>query len=116
LSAAGAVSSTPIYKHIEFVPDPERLWGKIESKWDWLGVKPDGTFMVGYPKRVGESGLNVKGATVIADDASVGDHGVRIRVPNSGGSNDTWFPTAARARSTTRDLSAKPTRRMRRFS
>lgn len=92
------MSSTPIYKHIEFVDNPERLWGKIESNWDWLGIKPDGTFVVGTPKRSGSSGPTVKGAHVVADNAPIGEHGVRVRVPNRGGSNKHWFPTAARAR------------------
>jgi hypothetical protein len=40
----------------------------------------------------------VKGAQVVADNATMGEHGVRVRVPNSGGSNHHWFLTAARAR------------------
>lgn len=60
-STIGTVSSTPIYHHIEFVRAPERLWGQIESKWDWLGIKPDGTFVVGYPKRSGGPSIIVKG-------------------------------------------------------
>lgn len=92
------VSSSPIYQHIEFCSDSATLWRKIESKWDWLGVKPDGTFVVGYPKRSGGSSLTVKGAQAVADNATIGEHGVRVRVPNSGGSNQHWFPTAARAR------------------
>jgi hypothetical protein len=92
------VSSTPIYQHIEFVSAPDRLWGKVESKWDWLGIKPDGTFVVGYPKRSGGPGISVEGATAVSDNATIGEHGVRVRVPNSGGSNKHWFPTAASAR------------------
>jgi hypothetical protein len=65
---------------------------------EWLGVKPDGTFVVGYPKRSAGSGVSVKGAHAVADDATIGEHGVRVRVPNSGGSNQHSFPTAARAR------------------
>lgn len=89
------MSATPIYQHIEFVDSPERLWGKIESKWDWLAVKPDKTFVVGYPKRQGPPrGGNF---TAVADDAEIGQHGVRVRQPNSGGANYHWFPTQDRA-------------------
>ena len=39
----------------------------------------------------------MKGAHAVADNATIAEHGVRVTVPNSGGSNKHWFPTAARA-------------------
>jgi hypothetical protein len=85
-----------MYGNIEFVSDPETLWRKIESKWDWLGVKPDGTFVVGYPRRRG--GLTGGGdLSVIGPDAREGDHGVRVRQPRGTSGGASWYPTEADA-------------------
>jgi hypothetical protein len=43
----------PVYRKIEFVSDPERLWGKLKGgRWDWLGVHPEGQFVLGSPAAV----------------------------------------------------------------
>jgi hypothetical protein len=71
----------PIYKHIEFCRNPETLWRKIESHWDWLGVDPKEQFVVGYPKRGGLSGFIAAGDH-IRPGAEVGAHGVRVWTPS----------------------------------
>lgn len=51
---------TPVYEKIEFCRNAKALWGKIQSgRWDWLGVHPDGKFVVGSPRQR-------KGSTMMA--------------------------------------------------
>lgn len=59
-------------------------------------VKDDGTFVVGYPKRSAGPRIRADG-TAVEGDATIGEHGVRVTVPDSGGHNYHWFPNADRA-------------------
>ena len=37
----------PLYQYIEFCRNAETLWHKLQSgRWDWLGRKPDGQFVL----------------------------------------------------------------------
>ena len=77
-----AETHAPLYDKIEFCRDPETLWCKIESKWDWLGVKPDGQFVLGYPRRKPhvEVPHGAYGA-IRAPGVTEGRHVVRVRRP-----------------------------------
>ena len=77
-----AATEAPLYDKIEFCRDAETLWRKIESKWDWLGVKPDGQFVLGYPRR--KPHLEVPhGAygAIRVPGVTEGRHVVRVRRP-----------------------------------
>jgi hypothetical protein len=42
----------PVYEKIEFCRNAKTLWGKIQSgRWDWLGVHPNGQFVLGSPRQ-----------------------------------------------------------------
>ena len=69
----------PIYRKIEFCKSPCSLWGKLESgRWDWIGIKPDGNFMLGSPaakkRSAGRAGGRVSPAGLESDE-----HRVRAR-------------------------------------
>jgi hypothetical protein len=89
--------SEPLYEHIEFVRNAESLWGKIESKWDWLGVHRNGQFVVGYPKLGGRM-LGSVSSEVIGSGADPNVHGVRLYVPLSSHPSREWFTTPEEAR------------------
>jgi hypothetical protein len=76
----------PLYKKIKFCRKPETLWGKIESGgWDWLGVHPNGQFVLGSPR---VRRLELRGtATLTSRDAVEGEHGVGSRAPLSPGTS-----------------------------
>ena len=89
---------SPLYAHIEFCSDAETLWRKIESHWDWLGVKPDGTFVVGSPKLGGRlSGSGVHQVTRDKDKDIEGKYVVETTVPNSLGWSGHHYATAEAA-------------------
>ena len=88
---------SPLYAHIEFCANAETLWRKIESHWDWLGVKADGTLVVGYPKL---GGRMIVGGVVQAFEANAteGEYVVEATAPNSAGWSGHHFDTAEAAR------------------
>lgn len=67
----------PIYRNIEFCRDAKTLWGKLrEGRWDWLGVHPNGQFVLGSPP---SSRLTDHvAATLTTGGAREGDHGVVV--------------------------------------
>jgi hypothetical protein len=86
----------PRYKHIEFCRNAETLWGKIRSgRWDWLGVHPDGRFVLGSPPtgRI-QDGV---GLEVVRGDAEEGRYGVVLHTPG-GPAGSTWCESADEAR------------------
>ena len=87
----------PVYQHIEFCQDAATLWGKLEEgRWDWLGVHPDGQFVLGSPRRA-VGGLKVTGAEVSKPGAKRRGFGFTTTVPGSGESGD-WFTDPGEAR------------------
>jgi len=90
-----AATQRPLYRKIEFCRDPETLWRKIESWWDWLGVYPDGQFVVGYPKR--KAHLEIDRPGPIKWPGADGQYRVRVKVPLVAGWYEYWLPTQAEA-------------------
>ncbi len=93
----------PLYQYIEFCSNEETLWHKLqEGRWDWLGVKPDGQFVLGRPSRA-RGGLQLPplGETSTYPGAKEGQHGVKtykwMGWPNSP-PNALWFTSAEEAR------------------
>lgn len=44
----------PVYRNLEFCRNAETLWSKLhEGGWEWLGVHPEGQFVLGSPRRSG---------------------------------------------------------------
>jgi hypothetical protein len=84
-----------MYQHVEFCSDPGTLWRKVESKWDWLGVKPDGTYVVGYPRRGRMGGGGA--LCVTEENAEKGQHGVRTSVPLAVRAGERWYATKEKA-------------------
>jgi hypothetical protein len=84
-----AATFKPLYDKIEFCCDPETLWAKIESRWDWLGVHPQGQFIVGYPKREAMPEQPRPYGPIYAPGAN-GDHNVRCRPPIVKEWQDMW--------------------------
>jgi hypothetical protein len=96
------VTATAYYKRLEFCRDAETLWRKIETQWDFLGVKPDGQFVVGYPRR--KQGFTLRGAaTVLRDGAEEGKFGVRLFMPREPGPSCDWYATPEQARAAYRE-------------
>jgi len=86
----------PRYAKIEFCRDPKTLWGKIESRrWDWLGVHPDGKFVLGSPP-VGGSRSHAS-ATVTKAGAEEGQYGVGSKFPLIPSGGFTWYRTREEA-------------------
>jgi hypothetical protein len=89
----------PVYEKIEFCRNAETLWGKVQSgRWDWLGVHPDGQFVLGSPRQ-GKGFTMMVAPEKLNDSATRGEHGVRVRTPlgpPKGGA--TWFRTEQQAR------------------
>jgi hypothetical protein len=86
----------PRYKHIEFCTNAETVWRKLqEGRWDWLGVKPDGPFVLGSPPAGGFS--ETERIVKFADDSLVGQHGVMVQEP-LGNAQETWCESEAAAR------------------
>ena len=71
----------PVYEKIEFCRNAKALWGKIQSgRWDWVGVHPDGKFVVGSPRQ--SKGVTMRLATTsTTSGATSGEHGVYVRTP-----------------------------------
>ena len=88
----------PVYEKIEFCRNAKALWGKIQSgRWDWLGVHPDGKFVVGSPMQSKGSTMMVA-PTVSTSDATPGEHGVYVRTPLGPDPSKTWCQTEQQAR------------------
>lgn len=91
----------PLHKHIEFCRNAETLWYKLQSgRWDWLGRKPDGQFVLGSPAR--NAPRVFPPAMKQADPgADRGQHGIRtdiwLGVPSSP-PGAYWFARAQEAR------------------
>lgn len=96
----------PVYRNIEFVSDFERLWGKMSSgRWDWLGVRKDGQFVLGSPRRA-KRGMTAS-LTVVHEGADQRENGVAVHwLPDRSPSWD-WWPTAPSAREGYRNEIAK---------
>jgi hypothetical protein len=87
----------PVYEKIEFCRNAEALWGKIESgRWDWLGVHPDGKFVVGSPRQ-GKGFTMGAAPTIRKGGAKLGEHGVCVRTPLGPGPSKTWCQTEQQA-------------------
>jgi hypothetical protein len=89
----------PIYEKIEFCRNAWTLWGKIQSgRWDWLGIHPDGQFVLGSPRQ--RKGFTMMAAPeVVMDSANRSEHGVRVSTPLGpprGGAS--WYRTEQQAR------------------
>ena len=86
----------PVYQKIEFCQSPKALWGKLESgRWDWLGDKPDGTYVLGSPPRgglVGRLSMEVNRVGVTPKE-----HGIILDTP-FGERRVDWVATPERAR------------------
>jgi hypothetical protein len=87
----------PLYRHIEFCRNAETLWGKLQSgTWDWLGVHPDGKFVLGSP--AANKGFQIRAAaTVVQLPAEEGEHGVVTHTPH-GLASAIWCPTEEAAK------------------
>lgn len=79
VSYEGMQAGQQAYAAIEFCSDPEVLWAKIETgHWDWLGVKPDGQFVLGKPSaRRGRGG----GVLTVGMPGADGSNRVEVRIP-----------------------------------
>ena len=94
--------SGPLYQYIEFCRNAETLWHKLQSgHWDWLGRKPDGTFVLGKPRRIPPSEAGVPFITSFEEGATEGLHGIRMDAwvgqPRKRKSSR-WFTTADEAK------------------
>jgi hypothetical protein len=104
------MSATPVYRHLEFVRNAETLWAKIETHWDWLAVKPDGQFVVGYPKREPAQqepdarGNPPSSGGIMAPGATEGEHGVEVRVPGGNDPPPFWLASEDAARKKFREI------------
>lgn len=88
----------PVYEKIEFCRNAERLWGKIQSgRWDWLGVHPNGQFVLGSPRQ-GKGFTMMAAPTSRKGEATPGEHGVYVRTPLGPGHSKTWCQTEQQAR------------------
>jgi hypothetical protein len=86
----------PVYNHIEFCRNAETLWGKLkEGRWDWLGVHPDGKYVLGSPRR-GVSGTRAHDVLTMRG-ATRGRHGIRY-FDAEGAAGATWCATESEAR------------------
>lgn len=92
----------PLYQYIEFCRNTETLWHKLqEGRWDWLGRKPDGQFVLGRPRRELESVVGALSAMGTEPGAREGRHGVRVYIWNGQPSlqpSSLWVTDAAKAR------------------
>jgi hypothetical protein len=87
----------PIYRTIEFCRNANTLWGKIESgRWDWLGVHPDGKFVLGSPAQA-RSRVSAA-ASVVRAGAEAGRFDVKIYTPDGPGPSVESLPTNEAAR------------------
>jgi hypothetical protein len=88
----------PVYEKIEFCRNAKTLWGKIQSgRWDWLGVHPNGQFVLGSPRQ-GKGFTMMAAPTIGRGDATPGEHGVYVRTPLGLGPSKTWCQTEQHAR------------------
>jgi len=88
----------PVYEKIEFCRNAKALWGKIQSgRWDWLGVHPDGKFVVGSPRQ-GKGSTMLAAPTVRRGDATPSQHGVYVRTPIGPTTSKIWCQTQEQAR------------------
>jgi hypothetical protein len=92
----------PLYQYIEFCRNPKTLWGKLqEGRWDWLGVHPNGQFVLGRPSRA-RNGLQIPPIGLERNDpANEKRHGVKVHRwlgwPDSP-PGVLWFASAEEAR------------------
>jgi hypothetical protein len=92
------MSVGPRYEKIEFCRRAETLWGKLEEgRWDWLGVHPDGQFVLGSPPASRVEALP-PGIVVSSASAPPNQSGVTIQEPTSP-SSGFWMETAEEAES-----------------
>ena len=84
------------YEKIEFCSSHKTLWGKIESgRYDWLGVHPEGQFVLGSPPAARMFGHVA--TEVLRAGVERGQHGVQVDVPGGNPSYE-WFATEAEAK------------------
>jgi hypothetical protein len=93
--------SGPVYRYIEFCSDEKALWHKLQSgRWDWLGRKPKGQFVLGQPRRNPPTEVGVPFTTSSEEGATKDLHGIRTQAwvgqPNTASS--TWVTTADKAK------------------
>ncbi len=89
----------PVYEELSFVRNAEALWRKLEEgRWDWLGVKPDGQFVLGSPCRPTGPTMFAAAMVTMPADANTGQFGYSIDGPSAPASGS-WFATEEAARS-----------------
>jgi len=88
----------PVYEKIEFCRNAKTLWGKLQSgRWGWLGVHPNGQFVLGSPRQ--GKGSTMMGAFTTGRGGAVpGEHGVYVKTPLGPGPSKTWCQTGQQAR------------------
>ena len=86
----------PVYRNIEFCSKPDTLWGKLrEGRWDWLGVRKDGQFVLGSPPR--QALTDHVALTKSSDGAEDGRHGDRAITDPNRAPSDSWFASPEEA-------------------
>lgn len=85
-----------LYGAIEFVRNPEHLFGKIDSgRYDWLGVRPDGQFVVGSPP---VSRVRATASATVTSPGSSPRNRVDVHVPLSRSPSSHEYASADEAR------------------
>jgi hypothetical protein len=80
----------PRYARIEFCRNADTLWDKIKSgRYDWIGVHPEGQFIVGSPP-LGSGPTMRVAPELIHRGAEAGRHGVLVEHP-IGRAGGTWY-------------------------
>jgi hypothetical protein len=86
-----------MYQRLSFCRNEQTLWRKVETDWDLLGVKPDGQFVVGSPRRDKHLMVEVP-PIMVKPGATEGEHGVRILMPRAPRPKCVWYVTPEQAR------------------
>lgn len=97
----------PLYQYIEFCRNAQTLWNKLqEGRWDWLGRKPDGQFVLGRPSRARNGAQVFPVGLQRNDPENKKQHGVKTYIwmgwPDSP-PGALWFASTEEARTAFKD-------------
>jgi hypothetical protein len=85
-----------LYRRLEFTTDLARVWDRLGSGWEWIGLTDEREFVLGYPRRSGPA-TKPPDITITMPGARAGAHGVSVASP-VGPTIVRWYPAEAQAR------------------
>lgn len=85
-----------LYRTLEFTTDVGRVWERLGSGWDWVGITEEREFVLGYPRKTGPA-TKPADITITMPGARTGAHGIRVESPIAA-TTVRWYTAETEAR------------------